>query len=566
MSQLGGGLAFPLGVDQRGAIAIARGETDIEQAIAIILSTAPGERPMRPEFGCDIHDHIFEVLDPSAFGAIESAVRAAIERWEPRVTVEGVDFDLGGSRRGLHEHRPDVLDPRRARRAQPRAPLLHHPPGAGRPRRSSTRRSRHGEAAGDPARRSRLPGARVRGAHPDHAALPGVDRAQRLRSRHHADRAVRVDDGDDELPAQPRAGQDLHQPARAARRRAAPADAGARARALHAGGAARRADHDRGRRDRCRHGPHGPRGVRRLRGRRDAHDRAAAPGRLRRRTATGSSATSRWTPASRDPSDPTAPRSRGARSTATRFTSASRSRCRSCCCSCRSTPIPRAAPASTRAARRCAGRWRRASCRRGALVWERVTVLDDTTGGFNFGSGEVLLELPSTASGCRSRVAGCTGCAAASRRARRPARRRTSARPRSRRSPPCRSARRSRPSTPSTSTTRCSARATARRASPSPSCARRCSRHPRTSGSRCATRASALGALGGARVVRGLRSRGPRLRLRLRRPARSSSLPPCVRPTTAGAITAPCRRRARSCACRATASAAGCAATSRRAR
>ena len=94
MSQLGGGLAFPLGVDQRGAIAIARGETDIEQAIAIILSTAPGERPMRPEFGCDIHDHVFEVLDPAAFGAIESAVRAAIERWEPRVTVEGVDFDL----------------------------------------------------------------------------------------------------------------------------------------------------------------------------------------------------------------------------------------------------------------------------------------------------------------------------------------------------------------------------------------------------------------------------------------------------------------------------------------
>lgn len=93
-TQLGSGLAFPLGVDQRGAIALASGETDIEQAIAIILSTAPGERPMRPEFGCAVHEHVFDVLDPAAFGSIESAVREAIERWEPRASVQAVDFDL----------------------------------------------------------------------------------------------------------------------------------------------------------------------------------------------------------------------------------------------------------------------------------------------------------------------------------------------------------------------------------------------------------------------------------------------------------------------------------------
>jgi uncharacterized protein len=92
--QLGSGLAFPLGVDQRGAIALAQGETDIEQAISIILSTAPGERPMRPEFGCAIHEHLFEILDPAAFGAIENAVRLAIERWEPRAAVQAIDFDL----------------------------------------------------------------------------------------------------------------------------------------------------------------------------------------------------------------------------------------------------------------------------------------------------------------------------------------------------------------------------------------------------------------------------------------------------------------------------------------
>lgn len=93
-SVLGSGLAFPMSVDQRGALTLVGGETDIAQAISIILSTAPGERPMRPAFGCAVHDHVFEVLDASAFGAIEHAVRQAIERWEPRVTVTAVDFDL----------------------------------------------------------------------------------------------------------------------------------------------------------------------------------------------------------------------------------------------------------------------------------------------------------------------------------------------------------------------------------------------------------------------------------------------------------------------------------------
>jgi phage baseplate assembly protein W len=93
-AELGRGLAFPLSVDQRGAIALVSGDTDIAQAISIILSTAPGERPMRPEFGCAVHEHVFDVLDASAFGAIENAIRTAIERWEPRATVTAVDFDL----------------------------------------------------------------------------------------------------------------------------------------------------------------------------------------------------------------------------------------------------------------------------------------------------------------------------------------------------------------------------------------------------------------------------------------------------------------------------------------
>ena len=60
---IGSGLAFPLQVDRRGGIALARDEQDIDQAIQLILGTAPGERPMRPEFGCGVHDFVFDSID-----------------------------------------------------------------------------------------------------------------------------------------------------------------------------------------------------------------------------------------------------------------------------------------------------------------------------------------------------------------------------------------------------------------------------------------------------------------------------------------------------------------------
>jgi phage baseplate assembly protein W len=90
---LGSGLAFPLGVDDRGRIALAREEIDVEQAIRIILSTAPGERPMRPEFGCAVHDCVFERIDADTLARIDQAVRVALDRWEPRVAIEDIAFE-----------------------------------------------------------------------------------------------------------------------------------------------------------------------------------------------------------------------------------------------------------------------------------------------------------------------------------------------------------------------------------------------------------------------------------------------------------------------------------------
>lgn len=91
---LGTGIAFPLRADGRGDLALARGEQDVEQAIELILSTAPGERPMRPEFGCSVHDFVFDRIDADTLGRIEDAVRSALDRWEPRIEVTDVVFDL----------------------------------------------------------------------------------------------------------------------------------------------------------------------------------------------------------------------------------------------------------------------------------------------------------------------------------------------------------------------------------------------------------------------------------------------------------------------------------------
>jgi uncharacterized protein len=98
---IGSGLAFPLQVDRRGGIALARDETDIEQAIELILATAPGERPMRPEFGCGVHDFVFDSIDASTVAKMEDAIRDALDHWEPRVIVESVEFNLDGVGEGV---------------------------------------------------------------------------------------------------------------------------------------------------------------------------------------------------------------------------------------------------------------------------------------------------------------------------------------------------------------------------------------------------------------------------------------------------------------------------------
>ena len=84
---LGSGWAFPPTVDARGRIALARQERDVEEAIYMILLTPVGQRVMRPEFGCRIHDLIFAPNDSTTMGLATHYVEDALGMWEPRVEV-----------------------------------------------------------------------------------------------------------------------------------------------------------------------------------------------------------------------------------------------------------------------------------------------------------------------------------------------------------------------------------------------------------------------------------------------------------------------------------------------
>ena len=88
---VGAGWAFPPRPDATGSIALVRGEREIEESIRLVLATSPGERPMRPEFGCAIHDYVFAPADAGTAGQVAYEIRLALDRWEPRIEVVGID-------------------------------------------------------------------------------------------------------------------------------------------------------------------------------------------------------------------------------------------------------------------------------------------------------------------------------------------------------------------------------------------------------------------------------------------------------------------------------------------
>jgi uncharacterized protein len=96
---IGVGWGFPGRTTATGAVRLVSGTEELDSALRLVLSTAPGQRLMRPDFGCSMWDQVYAPLTPDTLGLVEQAVREAVERWEPRVELERVeataDHELG---------------------------------------------------------------------------------------------------------------------------------------------------------------------------------------------------------------------------------------------------------------------------------------------------------------------------------------------------------------------------------------------------------------------------------------------------------------------------------------
>ena len=84
---VGTGWSFPPKIGPQGGVALASDYNEIEQAIKIILLTSPGQRVMRPEFGCRVHELVFAPMNGETFAQAVRYVEDALEMWEPRITV-----------------------------------------------------------------------------------------------------------------------------------------------------------------------------------------------------------------------------------------------------------------------------------------------------------------------------------------------------------------------------------------------------------------------------------------------------------------------------------------------
>jgi hypothetical protein len=74
-----------------GRLEMVEQDASVRQSILLLLSTTPGERVMRPDYGCDLHRLIFSPNDATTAGLAMHYVRRALERWEPRVEIVRVD-------------------------------------------------------------------------------------------------------------------------------------------------------------------------------------------------------------------------------------------------------------------------------------------------------------------------------------------------------------------------------------------------------------------------------------------------------------------------------------------
>jgi phage baseplate assembly protein W len=90
---LGKGWAFPPAFNRgEQTVAMVTAEEDIRESLQILLATIPGERVMLPDYGCLIHQHVFDVMGETLFTEIKALIEYAILHYEPRINLENISY------------------------------------------------------------------------------------------------------------------------------------------------------------------------------------------------------------------------------------------------------------------------------------------------------------------------------------------------------------------------------------------------------------------------------------------------------------------------------------------
>jgi uncharacterized protein len=97
---LGQGWKFPIEVTATGDVATSQYEDNIRESIRIILMTAKGERVMRPDFGAGLQQFVFETINSTAIGSLQSAIQNSLIEWEPRIQLLAVNVEADRSEVG----------------------------------------------------------------------------------------------------------------------------------------------------------------------------------------------------------------------------------------------------------------------------------------------------------------------------------------------------------------------------------------------------------------------------------------------------------------------------------
>ncbi len=86
--------SFPgIRVSSTGGIEMVTDQDAVRQSIMLLLTTSPGERVMRPDYGCDLHRLVFSPNDATTHGLAIYYIRRALQRWEPRIEILRLDAD-----------------------------------------------------------------------------------------------------------------------------------------------------------------------------------------------------------------------------------------------------------------------------------------------------------------------------------------------------------------------------------------------------------------------------------------------------------------------------------------